>query len=104
MLFRSPLGGIAIQKKIPREIQEKVNRHIAASITKAWENYPLLSNYVTDHAQEMSEQVMRQHIQLYVNDFSLSAGDTGRKAVSTFLKICSEMRGIPVPNAATIFI
>ncbi|MBU3745596.1 MAG: 1,4-dihydroxy-6-naphthoate synthase, partial [Sediminibacterium sp.] len=99
-----PLGGIAIQRNIPHEIQVKVNRHIAASITKAREQYPLLSDYVVKHAQEMSEQVMRQHIQLYVNDFSLSAGDTGRKAVSTFLKVCSAMRGIPVPETATVFI
>lgn len=98
-----PLGGIAIQHNIPRDIQVKVNRHIAESITKAWEKYPLLSNYVKSHAQEMSEQVMRQHIQLYVNDFSLSVGETGKKAVGTFLKICSEMRGNPFPEAATVF-
>lgn len=98
-----PLGGIAIQTKIPRDIQVKVNQQIAASIAKAWEQYPLLSNYVKSHAQEMSEQVMRQHIQLYVNDFSLSVGETGKKAVGTFLKVCSEMRGIPFPEAATVF-
>lgn len=98
-----PLGGIAIQHNIPRDIQVKVNQHIADSITKAWEQYPLLSNYVRSHAQEMSEQVMRQHIQLYVNDFSLSVGETGKKAVGTFLKVCSEMRGIPFPEAATVF-
>ena len=99
-----PLGGIAILKSIPHETQVKVNQQIAASIAKAWEQYPLLSNYVVNHAQEMSEQVMRQHIQLYVNDFSLSAGDTGKKAVSTFLKVYSEMRGMPMQEAASVFI
>lgn len=99
-----PLGGIAIQHNIPQEIQVKVNQHIAASIAKAWDQYPLLSSYVVKHAQEMSEQVMRQHIQLYVNDFSLSAGDTGKKAVRTFLKVVADMRGSTHPEAASVFI
>jgi len=99
-----PLGGIAIQKKITPEIKGKVNQHIAASITKAWQQYPILSSYVVKHAQEMSEQVMRQHIQLYVNDFSISAGDVGKKAVNTFLSVYSELRGMHIPEAATIFI
>jgi 1,4-dihydroxy-6-naphthoate synthase len=37
---------------------------------------------VKNHAQEMSEEVMRKHINLYVNDYSLSLGETGKKAVS----------------------
>lgn len=99
-----PLGGIAIQKKIPQEIQVQVNQQIVASITKAWQKYPVLSSYVVHHAQEMSEQVMRQHIQLYVNNFSLSAGNTGKKAVDTFLRVCSKQRGIPIPEITAIFL
>jgi 1,4-dihydroxy-6-naphthoate synthase len=67
-----PLGGIAIQRKLPPHIQKTVNRLIQQSIELSWQQYPLLSNYVKEHAQEMSEEVMRKHIQLYVNDFSLS--------------------------------
>jgi 1,4-dihydroxy-6-naphthoate synthase len=39
--------------------------------------------YVREHAQEMSEEVMKKHIHLYVNDFSIKLGDIGNKAVET---------------------
>ena len=44
------------------------------------------------HAQEMDEQVMRQHIDLYVNDYSLSLGVDGRQAVETFLELATTLR------------
>ena len=39
----------------------------------------------------MSEQVMRQHIDLYVNDFTIDMGDTGRKAIAQLEKTFSEI-------------
>ena len=47
-------------------------------------NYKQLSDYVKMHAQEMSEHVMRQHIDLYVNNFSVALGNDGRKAVENY--------------------
>ena len=37
--------------------------------------------FVREHAQEMSEEVMYQHINLYVNDYSVDLGADGRRAV-----------------------
>ena len=37
--------------------------------------------YVREHAQEMSDEVMYKHIDLYVNDFSIDLGAEGRRAV-----------------------
>ena len=42
----------------------------------------------------MSEDVMRKHIELYVNDFSLNLGNEGHAAVETFLKFYAKMKGI----------
>jgi 1,4-dihydroxy-6-naphthoate synthase len=39
------------------------------------------------HSQEMSEDVMRQHINLYVNDFTIDMGDTGRKAIQKLVEV-----------------
>jgi 1,4-dihydroxy-6-naphthoate synthase len=75
-----PLGGIVIHKRI-LEQKEKINQLIYDSLSYARQQDPLLSDYVKDHAQEMNEAVMRQHIDLYVNDYSLSMGEEGRKAV-----------------------
>ena len=99
-----PLGGIAIQRNLPLQIQETVNRLIQQSIVQAWKQYPLLSNYVKEHAQEMSEEVMRKHIQLYVNDFSLSAGPIGKRAVATLLEVYANIRGISLNNQVPVFV
>jgi 1,4-dihydroxy-6-naphthoate synthase len=38
----------------------------------------------------MDVEVMKQHIALYVNEFSLSLGDKGRNAVNEMFKIAAE--------------
>lgn len=76
-----PLGGIFIRKDIPEEVQQQVDALIHKSLQLAFEKYPALSPYVKDHAQEMDEHVMRQHIDLYVNDFSLDLGKEGWTAI-----------------------
>ena len=52
----------------------------------AFQNYPRLTDYTRQHAQEMDENVMKQHIELYVNDFSVDMGMEGRKAVEELRK------------------
>lgn len=82
-----PLGGIAIKNTIDRAIGLKTERLIRKSIEFAFAHYPVISDYVKQHAQSMSEVVMRQHIELYVNDFSLNLGDDGKKSIETFYGI-----------------
>jgi 1,4-dihydroxy-6-naphthoate synthase len=80
-----PLGGIVFRRDQP-ELASRVNGLIRASLEYAFANYPTLSEYVRVHAQEMDETVMRQHIDLYVNNFSLSLGEAGENAVNTLLR------------------
>jgi 1,4-dihydroxy-6-naphthoate synthase len=76
-----PLGGIVVQKDIPLTLQRRVDDLICQSIDHAFARYPQVSDYVRQHAQEMEETVMRQHIDLYVNDYSRQLGPMGREAV-----------------------
>ncbi|MBS1935451.1 MAG: 1,4-dihydroxy-6-naphthoate synthase, partial [Bacteroidetes bacterium] len=46
-------------------------------------------DYVKQHSQEMEEQVMRQHIDLYVNNYSVTLGEDGKQAIQTLLKVYS---------------
>jgi len=85
------LGGIVASNKIPKPIMQKVDDLIAKSVKYAFENYPTISEYVSCHAQEMSEAVMRQHIDLYVNDFSIDMGLAGKNAVETLVNIYQQM-------------
>jgi 1,4-dihydroxy-6-naphthoate synthase len=82
-----PLGGIVAQRHLPEPVITDVNRLIMESIRYAFAHYPDLGDYVRVHAQEMSEDVMRKHINLYVNDFSLDLGPAGKKAIQTLLDV-----------------
>lgn len=81
-----PLGGIAIHQSIPTDRTKKIERLIRKSLEYAWSQYPTLGEFVLTHAQTMEEEVMRQHIHLYVNDFSLSLQEDGRKAIEVLFE------------------
>ncbi|HMI62017.1 MAG TPA: 1,4-dihydroxy-6-naphthoate synthase [Puia sp.] len=86
-----PLGGIVFRKDLDQTFSKKVNALIRKSLEYAFSHYPTLSNYVKAHAQEMDESVMRQHIDLYVNNYSLSLGKEGEKAIQTLLTTYSKI-------------
>jgi len=81
-----PLGGIVVKKELDISIQQTIDALIKKSIAYAFSNYALLNDYIRCHAQEMSEQVMRQHIDLYVNEYSLDLGEEGKKAILKLLE------------------
>jgi 1,4-dihydroxy-6-naphthoate synthase len=85
-----PLGGIVIKRKIATNIQKKIDSLIKKSIEYAFINYPLLNDYIRNNAQEMSEAVMRKHIDLYVNKFSLDLGREGKTSIKRLLKVYQE--------------
>lgn len=86
-----PLGGIAINQSIKRSAALKINELIRKSIEYAFANYPVIADYVKEHSQEMSEDVMRQHIDLYVNNYSLDLGDEGREAIENLHEVFLEI-------------
>lgn len=81
-----PLGGIAIKKTFSKEIQKKVERVIRRSIEFAFANPDSSKTFVKKHSQEMDDDVIKQHIRLYVNKFSISLGKQGHKAISMLFK------------------
>lgn len=78
-----PLGGIAIKRTLPYKLQWDINKLIKTSVEDAFLNSNRLTDFIKMHAQEMSETVIKQHIELYVNDYSLDVGAAGEKAVLT---------------------
>jgi len=76
-----PLGGIAIKRSLPDEIKHRVNRLLRQSVEYAFAHRDASLPFVRRHAQEMSEAVMYQHIDLYVNEYSIDLGTEGRRAV-----------------------
>jgi 1,4-dihydroxy-6-naphthoate synthase len=76
-----PLGGIMMKRNIDVETQRTVNRLIRKSVEFAFENPEASSDFVRQHAQELDESVRKQHIDLYVNKYSVDLGDLGKKAI-----------------------
>ncbi len=99
-----PLGGIVIKKDIELITQKKVDALIKRSIEYAFAKYPELNDYIRCHAQEMSENVMRQHIDLYVNNYSLDLGDLGKAAINELLKIHQNVTGRDKDEVENIFL
>ncbi len=98
-----PLGGIVIKRDLDPAIHFKVERLIRKSIGYAYSKYPELNDYIRMHAQEMSEDVMRKHIELYVNNYSLMLGKEGKSAVNKIIEVFTQTHNYMLP-AKEIFL
>jgi len=76
-----PLGAILVRRDLPAELQRGLNTAVRQSLEYAYAHPQAAAAYIRAHASEMSEEVMRAHIDLYVNEFSLDVGDEGERAV-----------------------
>jgi len=78
-----PLGGIVMKRSFDKELIATVDAVIKESIAYSWQQYPQLSAFITENAQEMEERVMRQHIDLYVNEYTTDLGAVGTQSIHT---------------------
>jgi len=99
-----PLGGIAINQWVKRSLALKVNELIRKSLDFAFKNHPLIPDYVKQHSQEMSEDVMRQHIDLYVNNYSLDLGDEGKLAIESLYQVFLELNNQEADDEDVLFL
>jgi len=93
--FPIPLGGIVASRALPAEVIARVDRILRKSVEFAFANPEASLPFVREHAQEMSEEVMYQHIRLYVNVYSIDLGVDGRRAVTLLLERVAEQAPIP---------
>jgi 1,4-dihydroxy-6-naphthoate synthase len=98
-----PLGGIAVRRDLGFEVARMVDHAIHASLLSARMDPQAAMKYMTKHAQEMNPEVLRQHVELYVNAFTCDLGTEGEEAVSTLFGM-AEARGLiptsPLPLMA----
>lgn len=76
-----PLGGIVVKRTIDLKLQKTIDSLIKQSVEFAFANPESCMGFVKQYAQEMSEEVMKKHIALYVNDFSIDLGTIGKNAI-----------------------
>lgn len=85
-----PLGIMVCRKHFPDHIKTAINDTIQASIQFAFDHPQSSEQFVLENAREMSPEVVKQHIQLYVNAYSLSMGPAGIQAIN-FLILQSKL-------------
>jgi 1,4-dihydroxy-6-naphthoate synthase len=90
-----PLGAIVINRRIPDPIALKVDRIIRRSLEYAYKDSFASYYFVSQNAKEMDSTVMNNHIKLYVNEFTLDLGETGRESINKLFSIASEKKVIP---------
>lgn len=93
-----PLGGIAVRRDLPQEVQQAMNRVMRRSVEYAFANPGASRAFVREHAQEMDEEVMRQHIALYVNEYSVDLGPDGRRAIEILFDKARAHGAFPAPR------
>lgn len=85
-----PLGGIVLNRRFPVETARQVGRIIRRSIEYAQAHPEASADYVKAHAQELDPEVRRKHITFFVNDYSLSLGTEGYRAVERLTGLSAE--------------
>jgi len=93
-----PLGAIAVRRSLPDDVKARVNRLVRRSVEFAFAHRDASLPYVRAHAQEMSEEVMYKHIDLYVNHYSVELGQDGRRAVALLFEKAADLGLVPVSS------
>ncbi len=90
-----PLGGILIKRQLGEEFHLSAEECIKKSLLYSKEHESEVWNYVKENAREMSDEVIRSHIDLYVNEFSEDFGTVGRKAIYNLLELGARYGFLP---------
>jgi len=93
-----PLGGIVVNRNLSFDVQVKINRLVRQSLEYAYKNPASSLNFMRQYAQEMKEEVMKKHVDLYVNNYSLNLGSKGREAIVKLYREASVISGFPEIN------
>ncbi|MCD6188249.1 MAG: 1,4-dihydroxy-6-naphthoate synthase [Desulfuromusa sp.] len=98
-----PLGGILAKRDLGRQLIQQIDTALRQSIEYAYAHPQEPQSYIKQHAQELDNDVINNHIELYVNDFSLDLGEEGVQAVNSLLSR-AEKRGLIPPCELPLFI
>lgn len=82
-----PLGAIVIRRSVADTICKQFETLLSDSVRYAFDNPMTSREFVKQHAQELEDSVIDSHINLFVNQYTISLGDEGRAAVKRLLEI-----------------
>ena len=77
-----PLGGIFARRELGDELTQRVTELIQESLAWGHANPDAALLSMREHAQEFDDEVLREHVRLYVNEFTTALGEVGARALS----------------------
>jgi 1,4-dihydroxy-6-naphthoate synthase len=80
-----PLATICLRRDVDPSLREPIEQALRASVQHAFDHPDASADFVCEHAQELSADVCRRHIELYVNEYTLDLGDDGAAAIDALL-------------------
>ena len=81
-----PLGCIVAKKNLGKEVICRIEHEIKSSIDYSYANREEVLMYVKQHAQELDLDVINNHIETYVNDFTIDLGKIGERSIAELQK------------------
>ncbi|MBT3207651.1 MAG: 1,4-dihydroxy-6-naphthoate synthase [Bacteroidetes bacterium] len=90
-----PLGCIAVRRNLENNTKLKIERVLKKSIEFAKNNPQSSFDFVKKYAQEIDNNVISKHIDLYANDFTFSLKKEGKKAIETLFEKATKLKLIP---------
>lgn len=88
-----PLGGIAIRRDLNDQVKQDIQKLISDSVKYAMANPKTSADYVKNYARDLNDDVIHQHIDLYVNDYSINFKSNGKSAIEFLVKKAAEING-----------
>lgn len=87
-----PLGCVIAKRNLGKETAEDIERLIKKSVEYAFSRREETKGYIKAHSQEIDDNVIDQHINLYVNDYSADFGNEGMAAVEELFRRAEKQR------------
>ncbi len=94
-----PLGGNVVRRDLSPEVQHDLSEILHESIRYGLEHRAEAVSHSMPLARNMNQSMADEFIGMYVNDYTLDYGETGRKAIREFLETAYEAGVIPAPVA-----
>lgn len=90
-----PLGGNVILKSLGKEKMEKISVILSASIRYGLDHMDEAMPHLKAYARDLDDTLTRRFVKMYVNDYTVDYGETGRRAITEFLKAGADQGFVP---------
>lgn len=98
-----PLGVIAVKRNLTIEMKQTIYETLKNSIIKAQQNPQATYSFVKKYAQELDDNIITKHIQLYVNSLSVEMGLEGKNSILTLFRKAHDKKLVPEINNKLFF-